>query len=168
MPAGPARSGNGSERPSHPTPDSQASFVVSGFVGPRPGRLPDSDACRSTLTDRAESDTIAGVEARLPSGKAASVSTSELPSIVDLLPSEIDRAIRLRLATVEGDVFVRFRLDGQSVEAEVLEARPAAEHRPSGTALELRGMAFGTWLQGDRKSTRLNSSHIHDLVCRLL
>jgi len=84
------------------------------------------------------------------------VSTSELPSIVDLLPSEIDRAIRLRLATVEGDVFVRFRLDGQSVEAEVLEARPAAEHRPSGTALELRGMAFGTWLQGMLRSEHLS------------
>ncbi|HEX9376338.1 MAG TPA: helix-turn-helix transcriptional regulator [Actinomycetota bacterium] len=84
------------------------------------------------------------------------MSTSELPSIVDLLPSEIDRAIRLRLATVEGDVFVRFRLDGQSVEAEVLEARPAAEHRPSGTALELRGMAFGTWLQGMLRSEHLS------------
>jgi len=84
------------------------------------------------------------------------VSTSELPSIVDLLPSEIDRAIRLRLATVEGDVFVRVRLDGQSVEAEVLEARPAAEHRPSGTALELRGMAFGTWLQGMLRSEHLS------------
>ncbi len=84
------------------------------------------------------------------------MSTSELPSIVDLLPSEIDRAIRLRLATVEGDVFVRVRLDGQSVEAEVLEARPAAEHRPSGTALELRGMAFGTWLQGMLRSEHLS------------
>ena len=84
------------------------------------------------------------------------MSTSELPSIVDLLPSEIDRAIRLRLATVEGDVFVRFRLDGQSVEAEVLEARPAAEHRPSGTALELRGMAFGMWLQGMLRSEHLS------------
>ncbi len=83
------------------------------------------------------------------------MSSSDLLSIEQLAPSELERAIRRRLLATAGDVFVRLQLIGDSIDVEFLDGPPAAGYL-AGVAGVRHTVAFATWLQGVLRSEHLS------------
>jgi DNA-binding XRE family transcriptional regulator len=67
------------------------------------------------------------------------------------IPSELEHAVRRRLAESESDVYVRFRLDGATIGWEVMsQAETAAAAARPATA------TFSSWFQGVLRGDRIS------------
>ena len=65
------------------------------------------------------------------------------------IPSDLERAVRRRLAEADDEVYVRFRLDGGTIGWEVMTASVRATTHPTGST-------FSTWFQGVLREDRMS------------